>query len=124
MNRIGLPYTERLLLLNLESLEIRRIKSDLKMCYKIVNGLCDLEVTKFFSFAPISSVTRGHNKKLTKPVCHTNGQLNFFSNRVVNYWNSLPPDIVNAKTLGSFSDKLRSLDLTRFCRGTGKSNLV
>jgi hypothetical protein len=118
LNRIGLPYTERLLLLNLESLEIRRIKSDLKMCYKIVNGLCDLEVTKFFSFAPISSVTRGHNKKLTKPVCHTNGQLNFFSNRVVNYWNSLPPDIVNAKTLGSFSDKLRSLDLTRFCRGS------
>ena len=69
-------------------------------------------------FAPISSVTRGHNKKLTKPVCHTNGQLNFFTNRVVNYWNSLPPDIVNAKTLGSFSDKLRSLDLTRFCRGS------
>ena len=65
LNRIGLSYTERLLLLNLESLEIRRIKSDLKMCYKIVNGLCDLEVTKFFSFAPISSVTRGHNKKLT-----------------------------------------------------------
>jgi hypothetical protein len=118
LNRIGLPYTERLLLLNLESLEVRRIKSDLKMCYKIVNGLCDLEVTKFFSFAPISSVTRGHNKKLIKPVCHTNGQLNFFSNRVVNYWNSLPLDIVDAKTIGSFSGKLRSLDLTRFCRGS------
>ena len=94
----------------------RPVKSDFKICYKIVNGLCDLEVTKFFSFAPISYVTRSHNKKLIKPVCHTNGQLNFFSNRVVNYWNSLPLDIVDAETIGSFSDKLRSLDLTRFCR--------
>ena len=39
LNRIGLPYTERLLLLNLDSLEVRRIKSDFKMCFKIINGL-------------------------------------------------------------------------------------
>ena len=104
LNRNGLLYTERLLLLNLESLEIRRIKSDLKMCYKIFfNGLCDLDVTKFCLFAPISSVTRGHNKKLIKPICHSNWQLNFFSSRVVNYWNSLPPEFVNAKSIGSFS---------------------
>ena len=75
------------------------------MCYKTVSSLCDLEVT-LFPFAPISSVTRGHHKELIKPDCLTSGQLNLFSNRVVNYWNSLPPDFVNAKTIGSFSGKL------------------
>ena len=123
LNRTGLffkrlLYTKRVLLLNLESLEIRRIKSDLKMCYKILNGLCDLDVTKFFLFAPISSVTRGHNKKLIKPICHSNWQLNFFSSRVVNYWNSLPPEFVNAKSIGSYSNKLSSHDLSQFCRGS------
>ena len=114
---VGLSYVDRLVILNLESLEIRRIKSDLKLCYKILNGLCDLEPAQFFTLAPVSSVTRGHNKKLIKPICHTNGQLNFFTNRVVNVWNSLPPDLVNAKSFSSFTTKLKSHDLTHFCRG-------
>ena len=83
-----------------------------------VNQFNNILDEQLIRIAPISSVTRGHNEKLIKPVCHTNGQLNFFSNRVVNYWNSLPLDIVDAKTIGSFSGKLRSLDLTRFCRGS------
>ena len=110
-------YEDRLLIMNLESLEIRRIKYDLKLCFKILNGLCDLAPAQFFTFAPVSSVTRGHNRKLIKPICHTNSQLNFFTSRVVNVWNSLPPDLVNAKSLSSFSSKLKSHDLTHFCRG-------
>ena len=53
--------------------------------------------------------------KLIKPICNTNWQLNFFSSRVVNYWNSLPPDIVNAVSLGAFVNKLNSHDLSVFC---------
>ena len=117
-----LSYMERLSLLKLDLLEIRRIKSDLKMCFKIINGLCDIDPLHYFKFAPISSVTRGHNVKLIKPICNTNCQLYFFTNRVVNYWNSLPADIVNASSLntssfGIFVRKLDSHDLSGFCRG-------
>ena len=70
---------ERLQILNLELLEARRIKSDLKLCFKIINGLCDFDVDAFFKFPPPqTSVTRGHNKKLIKPICNNNWQLNFF----------------------------------------------
>ena len=104
----GLHYKERFQVLNLESLEIRRIKSDVKLCFKIVNGLCDLDPSKFFELLPQSFGTRGHSMKLIKPICYTNCQLNFFSSRVVNYWNSLPPDIVNAVSFGSFVNRLNS----------------
>ena len=54
----------------------------------------------------------GHSTKLIKPICYTNCQLNFFSSRVVNYWNSLPADIINAVSFGSFVNRLNSHDLS------------
>ena len=75
-------------------------------------------ITKFFLFAPISSVTRDHNKKLIKSIYHSNWQPTFFSSRVVNYWNSLLPEFVNAKSISSFSNKVGSHDLSQFCRGS------
>ena len=58
--RTKLPYLTRLKVLKLEPLETRRIKFDLKLCYKIINGLCDLNFDEFFTFAS-SPVTRGYN---------------------------------------------------------------
>ena len=115
--RTKLSYIERLQILNLELLEARRIKSDLKLCFKIINGLCDLDVDAFFKFASQSSVTRGHNKKLVKPICNNNWQLNFFSSRIVNIWNSLPPELVNVKSTDNFATKLKKYDLSVFCKG-------
>ena len=56
--------------------------------------------------------------KLIKPICYTNCQLNFFYSRVVNYWNSLPADIIkfNAVSFGSFVNRLNSHDLSVFCK--------
>ena len=72
-----LSYMERLQLLKLDLLEIMRIKSDLKMCYRIINGLCDIDQFHYFNFAPTSYVTRGHYIKLIKPSCSTNCGLYF-----------------------------------------------
>jgi len=44
-----LPYTERLTLLNLHSLELRRLHFDLIMCYRIVFGLVRVNKDDFFS---------------------------------------------------------------------------
>ena len=89
LKHVGLPYMERLSVLKLESLEVRRIRADLKLCFKIIYGLCDLDTGDFFTLFPPSSVTRGHSKKLIGARCNTNWQLNFFSNRVVNVWELL-----------------------------------
>ena len=99
---------ERLQILNLELLEARRIKSDLKLCFKIIYGLCDFDVNAFFKFAPQTYVTRGHNKKLIKPICNNNWQLNFFSSRIVNIWKlELPASWVGKpKSMDIFATKL------------------
>ena len=47
LRQTKLKYHDRLHVLNLESLELRRIKIDLKFCYKIVKGLCDLDYRDF-----------------------------------------------------------------------------
>ena len=47
------PYMERFQILNLELLEARRIKSDLKLCIKIIYGLCDFDVEAFSSKLPL-----------------------------------------------------------------------
>jgi len=43
-----LPYTERLTLLNLHSLEVRRLHFDLILCYRIVFGLVRVNKDDFF----------------------------------------------------------------------------
>ena len=114
LRQTKLNYHDRLHVLNLESLELRRIKCDLKLCYKIVKGLCDLDCKDFFTFAPYSN-TRGHNFKLSGSVCKNNWLFNFFTNRIISYWNFLPAEVVNAESFGIFSAKLNSVDLSKFC---------
>jgi len=69
--------------------------------YRITNGLLDTNVAHALT-VDNNSKTRGHSMKLTK--CH--GSIDatkyYFSNRVVNVWNSLPNDIVSAPSVSSF----------------------
>jgi len=59
----NLTYKQRLVATNLDTLELRRLRTDLVVCYKIVFGLIEVDVNKFFSFAHVSN-TRGHRYKL------------------------------------------------------------
>jgi len=43
-----LSYEERLSVLNLESLEVRRLKNDLVTCFKILQGYTNITATEFF----------------------------------------------------------------------------
>ena len=97
-------------ILDLESLEERRLKKDLKMYYKIIHGLISLEKKLFFSFSN-NLYTRGHNYKIIVPVGSCKF-LNSFSNRVVNIWNLLPYETVNASSLASFSSRLSNFNLS------------
>jgi len=45
-----LSFYDRLTELELKTLELRRLHNDLVMCYKIVFGLIDVNITYFFHF--------------------------------------------------------------------------
>ena len=88
---------------------------ELKLYYKVINGLNDLNPSDFFVFAPnLSLSTRGHSLKLVKRSCNTNSLNNCFSNRVINCWNSLPNDVVNASSVMVFKYKLNRLNVSAF----------
>jgi len=53
-----------------------------------------------------SSVTRGHHLRLEKFRARYDLRKYFFTNRVVNNWNSLPSHVVHADTVNSFKSRL------------------
>ena len=110
-------YKDRLLILNLESLELRRLKNDLLMYYKVLHNCVDLDKSDFFNFAQNDYNTRGHNLKLKKFSFSNNCLENTFSNRCINCWNWLPNDVVNCSSISSFRAKLKIIDFSDFLKG-------
>ena len=53
--------------------------------------------------------TRGHSLKLQKRMCKSTLRQHYFAFRVVNSWNALPEEIVNAASLNSYKANLDRL---------------
>ena len=109
-----ISYPERLQLLNLQSLEYRRISQDLMLCYQIVHGRCDITIASCFVHRSNDS-TRGNQLKLYKCHCTVDVTKHYFSNRVISVWNSLQDTVVTVPSLLSFRCQLAKFDLRRFC---------
>ncbi len=62
-----LPYLERRNSLQIETLEKRRVKTDLIFCYKLKNSLVDMDFNKFFEIRERKS--RGHTSELKVQKC-------------------------------------------------------
>ena len=58
-----LTYTERMEILLLPSLKYRRIRGDMILVYKIMNGLVDIDWINLFTLTR-SEITRGSKHKL------------------------------------------------------------
>ena len=111
-------YDERLQILGLETLEKRRIRFDLVETFKIVKGISILEFADFFEFKN-DLRTRGHTLQLRlRNVSRLDICKNFFSNRVVKIWNSLPVDAVNARSPELFKSKVTTEFLGNHCKVT------
>ena len=110
-----LTYSERLQKLKLQSLEHRRLISDLVLCYNIIHGFSALQFSDFFKPSN-SSRTRGHNFRLEMPLTKCTTRHNFFASRVIKPWNSLPYHVVNATSTHSFKSRLASCDLSIFLK--------
>ena len=102
----NLSYEQRLEKLGLPSLEYRRFRGDLIQTYKIAHKLYDRpSVNSLFVFSD-SSRLRGHRFKVVKFRTNQRQYQHFYSNRIVNEWNKLSDDTVNAKTLNEFKNKI------------------
>jgi len=110
----NVPYTERLKTVGLERLDVRRLRQDLIMTYKILFGLTCLDSLQFFELNPRPS-TRGHDYKLFMPNVATDTRKYVFSSRVLHAWNNLPPDAINFRNIKCFRASLDRADLTKYC---------
>ena len=106
-----LPYAERLHVTKLESLQDRRIKSDLILTYKILFNHVNISSEQFFKLNDTVHNTRGHTYKLTVQPARIDVRKHFFSCRVVPIWNRLP-DFIDFSSLTNFKNSVRSLHFT------------
>ena len=106
-------YDDRLRNLGLERLEVRRIRADLILCYKILFGLN--RTTVKFEFQTYSK-TRGHQFKLKLPVIRTDAQKFFFIYRTAKIWNELPT-YTDFSSLQKFKNSIRKLEFNNNIRG-------
>jgi len=78
-------------MLNLDSLELRRLRADLLLVYKILSGLLHTNTETLFTLRAHAQLRR-HQYMLEKQRRTNSVRHMFFCNRVVNIWNSLPSD--------------------------------
>ena len=104
----GKTYEQRLRALDLPSMEYRRLRGDVIETYKYLSGLYDVEHVpmRIVSTSNQSLTTRGHSMKLTKPRFKKSVRQHYLSNRIVNLWNSLPEEVVSARTLHTLKQRL------------------
>ena len=89
----NLSYLDRLHVLGLETLEHRRLIHDLILCYKCLHGLIGTDNINFWC-VQMSPRTRNNGLKLYKAHCNIDVRKAFFTNPVVDIWNSLPAAVV------------------------------
>ena len=105
----GMTYGERLRKLDLFSLQGRLLRADLILVWKMFNGKCAIPVNNLFSLST-NTATRGHSMKLVVPKSRLDLRHKFFSVRIVNQWNALSSETVEADSLNKFK-RLLLLDL-------------
>jgi hypothetical protein len=98
-------YQRRLKVLGLQTLEQRRIRGDMIEVFKILTGREAVDPATYFVMAERKAVTRGHKYKLFKPRCRSVLRSSFFSQRVIDGWNGLPEEVVEAPSICSFKKR-------------------
>ena len=100
-----LPYGERLLRLDLFSVQGRLLRNDLVLVWKIFNGACSIKPDELFVMDS-DLRTRGHSYKIFLPRCRLDARSRYFSVRIVQPWNALSDETVCANNLITFKQLL------------------
>jgi hypothetical protein len=98
-------YFERLAILNLESLELRRLRFDLLYYYKVLHNLTPFAPSEVYNvYTPLES-SRSNAPYLMKPAKASNALLSSFFRRNVDAWNSLPSSLEHASSIADSEKK-------------------
>ena len=74
-----------------------------------MNGYEDVDGNMFFKLKE-GSKTRGHKAALLEEQCRLDMRMYSFSQRVINEWNKLPNDCVNASSVNMFKNRIDIFD--------------
>jgi len=99
-----LNYEKRLKYTGLTTLTDRRIRGDMIEVFKILKGFSKVKYSNWFKLA-VNGRTRGHKYKLIKSRSRLDIRKNFFSQRVINEWNNLPNEVVEAESINTFKNR-------------------
>ena len=108
-------YLDRLRLLQLDTLEIRRVKSDLILMFKIHNNHIDMDPDDFFTAKDSSYNLRSYNSHQLVLHKYSGSAVrhNFFTNRVTPTWNQLPNTLINSPDLATFKTRISQFDIRK-----------
>ena len=113
-------YAHRLAALGLDSLEERRIRTDLVVLHDLLhkNIVCDVQKTLHTQVRS----GRGHSMKLFLPRSNLDVKRCAFPVRSIHLWNSLPVDLVLIRDSKRFKKGLRSISFNHLLKGVGKNS--
>ena len=99
-----LSYEKRLRKLKLTTLKERRQRGDMIEVFKLLAGVENIDCNQFFTPVTTCYAFRGHDRKLVTTRSRLDIRKFFFSQRVVNSWNSLPASVVQATSVNMFKN--------------------
>ena len=97
-------YSERCGLMGIQKLRDRRVRGDLIQWYKLTKGIETVRWLNQPSYVEGRSGKRAQLRGETVKSCAQ--RQNFLINRVVNVWNSLPDEVVEAGSVNNFKNML------------------
>ena len=104
----GCPYAVLELTGKIEPLQIRRIKSDLVFVYNAMYGNVDIDLSNLFTFSRNAYNVCSNGLKLTKPKFQSSVRMYCYTIRVIDVWNSLPPNVVVSLNAKQFKKALHN----------------
>ena len=114
----SLPYSERLALLDLDLLELRRLRFDLIYYYKVLNHLTPFNPDEVFTTYLPAARSRSETPYLQKPIKATNRLLSTSFHRNIDAWNALPAALRSSPSLPAFKRGLKQFDLCNHLKGS------
>ena len=101
-------YENRLRKLGLTTLKVRRERGDMIETYKIMTGKENIDRNQFFHLADSKYNLRGHDMRIDKARFRLDIRKFSFNQRVINEWNRLPRNVVQAKSVNGKSFQRRT----------------
>ena len=85
-----------------------RHRADLLEVFRMYKGLSLTPFCRYFTLTPVNN-TRGHSAKVLKNRCSLDLRRFFFSERVVDRWNSLPQHVIDLGSINAFKNGLNTM---------------